>query len=92
LAEKERQYRDPRRLTEWLRWLLIACILIFFLSGLNALAQAFVIGAISDGNLPSGPVMSIVTEANALRRGVFDDVAALVLFVPIANFGSPTKP
>lgn len=79
MAGEQRQYRDPRRLTQWLCWLLIACILIFFLTGFNALVQALVIGAIRDGSIPSRPVMVIATEANALRRGTFDDVAALVL-------------
>lgn len=79
MADGQRQYRDPQRLTQWLCWLLIACILIFGLSGLNAFVQAFVISAISEGSIPARPVMVVATEANALRRGALSAVAALLL-------------
>jgi hypothetical protein len=72
-----RVFRDPKRLTRWLCCLLIACILVDVLFGLTALVQAYVISAISEGSVPSRPVMVIATEASGLRRA-FGNVAALV--------------
>jgi hypothetical protein len=86
LADGQRQYRDPQRLTQWLGLLVIACIIVWLLLGLNAVTQMYVISVISQGGLPSTTVMMIASEANALRRSVVDVVCTVVVFSTVISW------
>jgi Domain of unknown function (DUF4328) len=83
VAGEQRQYHDARRLSQWLSWLLMATILVYSLSWLNAMLHLHVFGTIRDGNVPSSTMISIATKAIALQ-GAFGTVSALVLISTMA--------
>jgi hypothetical protein len=79
LVGVQRQYRDPRRTTQWLRWLLIATALIYLISGISNLAQWHVFAAVRDGSIPSEIAMRIVLESIELRYGLLGALRSLVI-------------
>lgn len=82
-----RQFRDPRRLTQWLRWLLIAAIVAYVAAGLSEIAQLQVLQAIRDGNYPSQADMQSAAEANDLRQTVVGIGTFVVIISTIVLFG-----
>lgn len=86
LVGVQRQYRDPRVMTQWLRWLLIATALVYLISGLSKLAQWHVFAALRDGNDPSELAMTIVLEAIVLRHGLLGTLMSLVIIGTVTLF------
>lgn len=82
-----RTFRDPRRLTQWLRWLLMATIVVNVATGLSEVAQLRVLQAIRDGGYPSQAAMESAAEANDLRQTVVGIGAFIVIIGTIVLFG-----
>lgn len=75
-----RVFRDPKRLTQWLRWLLIASIVAYVVGGAAELAQLQVLQAIQDGSFSSEEEMMSAAQASDLRQTVVS-IGALVIII-----------
>lgn len=75
-----RVFRDPKRLTHWLQWLLVAVAFIHIMFGVCAVLQALMLYAMTN-DFPSALMLSIAGRAKELREG------ALGTFVSMACFG-----
>jgi hypothetical protein len=82
----QRQYRDPRRLTQWLGWLLITAPLFDVLSDLSEISQLQLLVAMRDGGLASEAEMVAAAEANDLRVGIIAIISLIVLIITIVLF------
>ena len=85
----QQQYRDPKRMTQWLRWLLIAAALIHIFYGTCNVLQALVLSAMVNG-FPSQLLLAASTTANELREGVVGMLLAIVCFGVIVVFATWT--
>lgn len=82
-----RPFRDPRRLTQWLRWSLIALIVAYVVTGVSEFAQLQLLHAIRDGSFTSEAEMMSAANANDLRQTVLGIAAFIVIIGTIVMFG-----
>lgn len=83
----DRPFRDPRRLTQWLQWLVIGYILVCVASALSEAAQLQLLYAMRDGSFPSEAEMTSAAEANDLRQQAVGIVTFIIVIGTFVLFG-----
>jgi hypothetical protein len=78
-------FRDPKRLTQWVQWLLVAVALIHIIFGVCAVLQALMLNAMVNG-LPSTLELTIATRAKELRAGATGTLMSIVYFAAVLAF------
>ena len=81
-----RPFRDPKRLTQWLRWLLIASIATDAVFAVSELAQHQLLLRMRDGTFASQAEMMAAAEANDFRHGIISVAVMLVVIATIVLF------
>ncbi len=74
-----RVFRDPKRLSQWLKWLLVVVALIHIFFGLCAAPQALLMNDMADG-IPASKVLLFATGAKERRDGALGNFMSLVYF------------
>jgi len=82
-----RPFRDPRRLTQWLRWLLVAVVGACIVSGVSEFAQLQLLHAMRDGGFTSEAEMMSAANANDLRETVIAIAAFIIIIGTMVVFG-----
>lgn len=81
-----RVFRDPKRLTKWLIWLLVAGIVCDAVFAISELAQHQLLIRMRDGGFASELELMSAAEANDLRHGIIGIAVMLVVITTIVLF------
>jgi hypothetical protein len=81
-----RVFRDPKRLTQWTRWLLIAVAVTDVILGASEFAQYQLLTRMRDGGFASDAEMMSAAEANDMRHSFIGIVAILAYVSTVVVF------
>jgi hypothetical protein len=81
-----RVFRDPKRLTQWVVWLLIGVAIANAAFAVSELAQLQVLVRMRDGGFASELEMISAAEANDLRHGIIGIAVAVINIATIVLF------
>jgi len=81
-----RVFRDPSKLTRWLRWLLISGIVISAIATLSGIAEVRLLYAIRDGGFSSASEMNSAAATSDRREGAIALAYVLVYLTTVVLF------
>jgi len=81
-----RVFRDPKRLTQWVQWLLIGAAVTALVSGASEFVQFQLLTRMRDGGFASEADMMSAANANDMRQGAIGIIMLLVYIATVVVF------
>jgi hypothetical protein len=81
-----RVFRDPKRLTKWVQWLLIGVVVLDVVGAASEFAQFQLLSRMRDGGFASDAEMTSAAESNDVRQGVIGITMLLVYIATVVAF------